>query len=90
MLFDGRRARALERVEILWSRSRMHIFDAGNATLQIKNVVASVSIPYLRPWLRHWFEDGWALDDIDIGWVIGHLASDAGAKVRLLEALRKA
>jgi hypothetical protein len=90
MLFDGRRARALKSVEIQWSRSKIHILDAGIATLQITDVVASVSIPYLRPWLRHWFEDGWALDDIDIGCVISHLASDAGAKARLLEALRKA
>jgi hypothetical protein len=88
IFFDGLEARPLSSVNIQWSRSKIHIFDAGIATLRITNVVASVSIAYVRPWLRHWFEDGWALNDIDIGWVISHLASDADAKVRLLKALK--
>lgn len=89
IVFDGCRARALGSVSVRWSVSRFNILGAGIATLHISDDVESESVSYFRPWLRHWFEDGWSLDDVDIGWVVGHLASNADAKVRLLEALSK-
>jgi hypothetical protein len=88
MVFDGQEVRLLGDVNIEWHRSRISLFGAGIATLKISDAVESKSISYFRPWLRHWFEDGWSIDDIDVGWVIKHLASDADAKVRLLKVLQ--
>ncbi|WP_157597687.1 MULTISPECIES: hypothetical protein [unclassified Rhizobacter] len=85
--FDGHDDFSLKDLNVRWRRYGVQILSFGVASLDVSSPSGSKSINYFRPWVRHWFEEGWSLDDIDIGWVVSHLSSDADAKARLIQVL---
>lgn len=89
MIFDGAREVEGTKVCATW-QAQFPSSGIGLASLSLKGNDSPTTITYLRPWLRHWFEGGWALNDIDIGWLIAHyMKNDARARLRsLLSAVR--
>ncbi|MDY4339539.1 hypothetical protein SLW56_07085 [Xanthomonas sp. LF07-6] len=63
------------------------IGNHGQASLLLQSSTLDEKISYWRPWLRLWFEDGWALDDIDIAYLISQCANDRQVLPRLEYAL---
>jgi hypothetical protein len=88
MLFDGHSERPLESVAVSW-RPGIQIIPGllSFATLILNIDGDATEIQYLRPSLRHWFEEGWALDDIDIGHLVARLSKNPLGLARLEHAL---
>lgn len=83
MIFDGERE-----IQLLRSAAQWMPRNFGRASLFLKSSSNSNTITYWKPWLRHWFEDGWSLNDIDIAHLICRGINDKAVLVRLEEALK--
>lgn len=59
----------------------------GQASLTLHSSTGDKRIVYFRPWLRHWFEGGWSLDDIDIAHLISRGSMDSDVLPRLQRAI---
>ena len=89
MLFDGDIEHPLTSVAVSWTPG-MQIIPGffGFATLALNCNGVVIEIKYFRPSLRHWFEGGWALEDIDIGHLIARLSKNPVGLLRLESALK--
>lgn len=89
MLFDGKNERALKSVLVAWTPG-IKIFPGfiSLATLQLRFNGVDTIIKYFRPSLRHWFEGGWSMEDIDIGHQIACLSKNPSGLIRLESALK--
>lgn len=85
MIFDGDQEIPLD--EAIIDRRPTKI---GQASMTLESSVGRKSIAYLRPWIRHWFEGGWSLDDIDIANLISQSSKDTNVLTRLQRALNLA
>lgn len=88
-LFDGHHEHPLKSVVVTWERGVSIIpgvFSIATLKLNCGGVVAEIK--YFRPHLRHWFESGWALEDIDIGHLIARLSRNPLGRTRLDNALK--
>lgn len=83
LIFDGATQTRLSEINIE-RRTSDFVSSSILGCLTIKRDGIINKILYFRPLLRHLFEDGWAIDDIDIGCVIERLANDEAARSRLL------
>jgi hypothetical protein len=89
MLFDGVFARPLTGISTSWMqgvRIIPGVFSLATLALSCDGVVTEIK--YFRPTLRHWFEGGWALEDIDIGHLIARLSKNPAGLSRLEHALK--
>ena len=89
-VFDGDREIVADHIHSTWSSGPFAFIGVGTASLTLATKEATKTIHYWRPWLRHWFEGGWALSDIDIACVIEVCLSDSVARLRLGQALPRA
>lgn len=81
MVFDGEREWPAAELSSTWHGGRF--VGLGPATLTLRTGTGSQSITYLRPWVRHWFEGGWALEDIDIAHFVHSCTSNPAVLPRL-------
>ena len=88
-LFDGDIEYPLTSVAVSW-KTGMSIIPGilSVATLVLNHNAVITEIKYFRPSLRHWFEGGWALEDIDIGHLIARLSKNPIGLSRLERALK--
>ena len=89
MFFDGENHLRLESMRATWSKGWWFFGLFQRASLTLSGPAAHGAVVYLRPPLRHWFADGWTLDDIDIGYMIADLITDEHARKRVLNGLLK-
>lgn len=82
MIYDGE-----QELPLAGSVSKWALENVGRASLTLQSSTANKTIAYLRPWLRLWFESGWALDDIDIAHLICQCINDKEVLPRLERAL---
>jgi hypothetical protein len=88
MLFDGHCEHPLDSVAVSWQPGIKIIPGVLSfAALIVQTNCSTIEIRYLRPSLRHWFEGGWALDDIDIGHLIARLSKNPIGLARLEHSL---
>lgn len=87
IFLDGEQHVRIENVTASWNAGPSLLGGLGLASLKVKLPTSTKSMTYLRPWLRHWFEGGWTLSDIDIACVSPQLLTDEAARTRLLRAL---
>lgn len=85
MIYDGEQEVPLAGCVAKWG-----LENFGRASLTLQSSTANKTITYLRPWLRLWFESGWALDDIDIAHLICQCINDKEVLPRLERALQVA
>lgn len=85
MIYDGEQEMPLAEVGAVLS-----LGNCGRSTLTLRLSSAKKTIDYLRPWLRLWFESGWALDDIDTAHLICQCINDKEVLPRLERALEVA
>ena len=88
-LFDGDIAYPLTSVAVSWTPGMQifpGVFSFATLALNCNGVVTEIN--YFRPSLRHWFEGGWALEDIDIGHLIARLSKNPIGLSRLDSALK--
>jgi len=89
MLFDGDIEHPLTSVAVSWTPGMQiipGIFGLATLVLNCNGVVTEIK--YFRPSLRHLFEGGWALEDIDIGHLIVRLSKNPVGLLRLESALK--
>jgi hypothetical protein len=79
--FDGIKSLRANEVRANW-QSRL----PGFAELSLDFDKSTRVISYIRPWLRHSFEGGWKLEDVDIGFVINKCLNDDDALSRMRRA----
>jgi hypothetical protein len=87
IVFDGEREDRISNVVATWEEGPSLLGGLGIASLSLQIAGSQETITYFRPWLRHWFESGWSLNDVDIAWVVPHLIADEAARARLRQAL---
>lgn len=87
-IFDGKVANKRDDVVADWRSASLPSRLLGIAVLRLEIAGSVKDLVYVRPWLRHCFEGGWALEDVDIAWLIPKLASDEASRQRLLHALQ--
>ena len=88
-LFDGDIERPLTSVAVSWTPGLQiipGIFSLATLALNCNGVVTEIK--YFRPSLRHWFEGGWSMEDIDIGHLIAGLSKNPIGLSRLESALK--
>lgn len=85
MIYDGE-----QEVPLAGGVAKWGLGNVGRASLTLQLSTANKTIAYLRPWLRLWFESGWALDDIDIAHLICQCINDKDVLPRLERALEVA
>jgi hypothetical protein len=89
VLFDGDIEHPLTSVALSWTPGMQiipGILSLATLALNCNGVVTEIK--YFRPSLRHWFEGGWALEDVDIGHVIARLSKNPVGLLRLDSALK--
>lgn len=88
-LFDGQIEYPLESVSVSWNAG-VHLVPRvlSLATITVTCNGFATEFRYFRPSLRHWFEGGWALEDIDIGYLIAQLSKNPIGLSRLDSALK--
>lgn len=87
-LFDGECERSLANTTAVWRKDTSIAGGLGLAVLSLELPGSMKTITYFRPWLRHWFEGGWSLDDVDMGCVTASLIGSEAARSRLASALQ--
>jgi hypothetical protein len=87
MLFDGDNHLELAGLRLTWRKGWWFLGLLQRASLTFDGPGLQRTIVYFRPTLRHWFVDGWRLDDIDVGGMLTHLASDGEVRERVLKGL---
>lgn len=88
LIFDGEREVRIDEVKATWKAGPAFL-GLGLASLKLEFANSVEMITYIRPWLRHAFEGGWTLTDIDIAWVVTECLGDEAARLRLLRSLGK-
>ena len=86
LIFDGEREIRIEEVKATW-KAGPSLLGFGLASLKLEFANTVETITYIRPWLRHAFEGGWTLTDIDIAWVVTECIGDEAVRVRLRRSL---
>jgi hypothetical protein len=88
-LFDGNIEHPLASVTVSWAPGTQiipRVFSLATLKFICNGIVTEIK--YFRPSLRHWFEGGWALEDIDIGHLIARLSKNPVGLLRLDSALK--
>ena len=86
MVFDGEREIYINEVTATWEAGPS-LGGVGLASLKLERANFVETISYVRPWLRHWFENGWSLTDVDIAWVLPQCIDSDDARERLRRSL---
>lgn len=82
MIFDGE-----QELSVAGARAKRSLGNFYRTFLTLQTPKANKTLNYFRPWLRHWFEEGWTLDDIDIANLICHCINDKDVIPKLERAL---
>jgi len=85
MIYDGEQELPLAGCVAKWV-----IGNVGRASITLQLPTVNKTIDYWRPWLRHWFENEWAIDDIDIAYHIFQSINNKEVLPRLERALEVA